>query len=484
MSDSEGDPLKEGAPRIMPGLSNFRFRIGSEGSTAGDAAQRGAKRVATSPPQMSDLYMEPPPLSDQELSEMKDVLSTHDYNFSAINVVSKETVDKKRHLVEAICAYRNAVDKLTSAYCQLKAERDITTKIWKMMRSMAGDNTGQSDGLAETIRESVGDAVSKALDEKRSAEAERSELLVASIAENVGVHVEKGIKQAMVSMVGPMAAGAGRSYAGVVGTSGVVPGLQGPKEFGRKDDSRGRLETIEVCPGIGIGDKIVDSQATCDAVLTSIKPSESGIKIDRVIKGQNKVVRIVAEKEDLNKLRPMLGSIGMEVKQLDRLNPRLLIRDIPAETDKQQFVENLVKQNLDKTNVADVKLVYWSSVKAQKSVNAVIEVSSSTRSELLKRGRVYLGWSSCRVSDHLRITQCYKCLGFGHLSTKCQAAADVCGHCSGSHESRKCPNRTGLRKCHNCATAGLSIVDHSALDAQSCPMLQRRLADRAKRIQY
>lgn len=476
-----------GKPSVVPpGLDSFRVRVDSEGSVANNPTKRGAKRVATSPPQVGDLYMEPPPLTDQEVDEIKNELSMHSYSFSSINAVSKESADKKRQMEEAIAAYRNAVDNLASAYLQLKAERDVTTKIWKMMKSVAQDKPLKDADvdMAKTIKESVGVAVREVMDAERSVEAERSRMLIAGIAETVGVHVESGIKRAMESMVGPLAAGAGRSYAGAVRTPAVVSGPQGPREFDRRIDTRGQLETLEVYPGVSIDDKILDSQATCNTVLSSIRPSESGIKIDRVFKGRSKVVRIVAEKEELNKLRPMLSHIGMEVKQVDKLNPRLIVRDIPAEVDKQQFVENLVKQNLDGTNVADVKLVYWFPARAQKSGNAVIEVSSSNRSELLNRGRVYLGWTSCRVADHLRITQCFKCLGFGHVSTKCKAAVDVCGHCSGSHESRACPNKTGSRKCHNCATAGLSTVDHSALDAQVCPILQRRLADRAKRIQY
>jgi len=81
------------------------------------------------------------------------------------------------------------------------------------------------------------------------------------------------------------------------------------------------------------------------------------------------------------------------------------------------------------------------------------------------------------VSDHLHITQCFKCLGFGHISRVCRAERDICGHCGGAHESRSCPNKAGPRRCQNCVSSGSTSVGHSAFDVLSCPQLIKRLKD-------
>ncbi|KMQ89544.1 putative 50 kda protein in type i retrotransposable element r1dm [Lasius niger] len=229
-----------------------------------------------------------------------------------------------------------------------------------------------------------------------------------------------------------------RPYA--VRAPGVAAVPQPPS--GRRHEGRNqtRLETIEVVPGKNLDVNIPDSEATCKAVLSSIKPNEAAIKIDRVIKGCNKTVRIVADK--IGRLKPMLNNLGMEVKNVDKLNPRLRIRDIPSGTDKSSFVKDLIKQNLEEISDDNVRLVYWSPAKGRMSPVAVIEISPDTRVRLLNQSRVYLGWSSCRVADHLRILQCFKCLGFGHTANNCQARVDICGHCGEGHESRACP-RTG-----------------------------------------
>jgi len=399
----------------------------------------------------------PPPLSDADLQSIKEVLAGHDYSFASINAVSKESAIKKKELEEVIAAYRRAVDRLTMAYIQVKAERDTTAKIWKMMQAASQCK----DGTPEETR-----------------------MMVEETIASMGDRIESNILRAVGSLPASQMASdglatIGRSYAGVVRSAAAAmpQPSQGPGVGARRP-----LETIEVVPGGDIQSKLPNAQAVCDAVFTSIRPGEAGIKIDRVVKGRNKSVRIVADHNEISRLKPMLDGLGMEVKQIDKLNPRLLIKDIPESTDKARFVEDLVRQNLNGLGKEDVRLIYW-SIKNQKNSMAVIEVSPSIRLSLLSQGRIYLGWSSCRVTDHVRVLQCFKCLAFGHIAKGCQVKEDICGHCGDKHESRACP-KTGVRKCHNCEKAKMLATDHSALDSSACPILQRKLGDKAKMVRY
>lgn len=488
MSGSGGAPPPQVGPSaVPPGLDEFRLRTGSEGSAmrGHGPSQRNPKRMATSPPQTDDVGLEPPPLSDGELQNMKSVLSGHDYNFAAINAVSRESVAKKKELEEVIAAYRKAVNKLMQAYIQIKAERDTTAKIWRMMRSGPRDDLDESLGsnIAGVVRETVSVAVGGALSEWHAVEAEKTKAMLTEVAASVGCHLENSVRRVIESsacfQVAPEErSAAGRSYAGVVRAS-----EGGPVSRPDMRPARELQETIEVIPGKDLGDKFSDAQATCSAVLASIKPNEVGIKIDRVIKGRNKSVRIVAGRDELDRLKPMLSNLGMDVRHVDKLNPRLKVRDIPSDIDRSRFVGDLIKQNLE--GIADdaVRLVYWSPARGQGGPSAVIEVPPDVRGKLLRQGRIYLGWSSCRVMDHLRILQCFRCLGFGHIAKNCQAAGDICGHCGDSHESRTCP-KTGALRCHNCEKAKMSATNHSALNASVCPILQRRLGDKSRMIRY
>lgn len=165
----EAPPARVGPSAVPSRLDDFRSRVGSEGSAlrGHDPSQHNPKRMATSPPQVSDLDLEPPPLSDSELQNMKSVLAGHDYNFAAINAVSKESAIKKKELKKVIAAYRRAVNKLMLAYIQIKAERDTTAKIWRMMKSAPKGDPDESLGsdMAGVVRESMGAAVGSALRE-------------------------------------------------------------------------------------------------------------------------------------------------------------------------------------------------------------------------------------------------------------------------------------------------------------------------------
>lgn len=423
---------------------------------------------------------------------MKTVLAGHDYNFAAINAVSKESAVKKKELEEVIAAYRRAFNKLMMAYTHVKAERETTAKIWRMIRSTPrGDlDVSLNSDVAGTVRESVSAAVGCFLNEWHAGEAERTRALIAEVAASVGGRLENSVRQAVESLAdfrGPSVGRpeSGRSYAGVVRASGDGSVSRPPRGPGVRPDEniRGQQETIEVIPGKDIGERFANAQATCSAVLASIKPNEVGIKIDRVIRGRNKSVRIVAGRDELDKLRPMLDNLGMDVKRVDKLNPRLTIRDIPPNTDRSRLIGDLIKQNLDGVSEDDVRLIYWAPAKGHRASGAVIEVSPDVRNRLLNQGRIYLGWSSCRVADHLRILQCFKCLGFGHIANNCQAASDVCGYCGEGHESRPCP-KTGVLRCHNCERAKMAVANHSALDVSACPILQRKLGDRSRMIRY
>jgi hypothetical protein len=51
-------------------------------------------------------------------------------------------------------------------------------------------------------------------------------------------------------------------------------------------------------------------------------------------------------------------------------------------------------------------------------------------------------------SPSFRITQCFKCQGYGHIATNCRKG-DTCGHCAQSHRSQDCEQKE-QHKCANC----------------------------------
>lgn len=472
--EDEANPADVAAAN--PLSARFRERTESDpGLPPGLAQQRGIKRFARSPPSHEGPLDLPPPISDVELREMRESLASQDYNFANINAVSKESAVKKKELEGVISAYRRAVCRLTDAYIQLRAERDTTFRIWRGIRSDMATlkqevqskqfSPDQAAQLTEIVRSgAVG------------AEESQMEMRLAGLSADVA-DVKRGLGDFLGS-----AQQQPRSYAGAVQSGMTQPAIQ----FGRQMRAV-NWETIEVMPDESSAVRFADAMATKEAITKAIDPGAAGIRIDRLIKSRNKAVRIVASPSEIEKIRanPDLKRAGLEVKSCHKLNPRLVVRDIPPSMSREALMSSLISQNCDGLPTQDVKLIYlFPNKNRNDSTSAVIEVPSEIRRRMLERGRIYVGWTSCRVADHLRLTQCFRCLSLGHIAKDCKLGKDVCGHCADSHETRQCPNRERSPKCHNCTVAGSPSTDHSALDTATCPFLRRKLTEKSKFINY
>ena len=110
---------------------------------------------------------------------------------------------------------------------------------------------------------------------------------------------------------------------------------------------------------------------------------------------------------------------------------------------------------------------------------AVVKMSPEIRNSIDKAGGyVYVGLSRCRAHDRFWVTQCYHCQKFGHLASGCPRTAlpPVCTFCAGTHDSRRCENKTSP-SCANCSSLAEppeSVSHYSS--SRDCPVMasQRR----------
>lgn len=105
----------------------------------------------------------------------------------------------------------------------------------------------------------------------------------------------------------------------------------------------------------------------------------------------------------------------------------------------------------------------------------------------MSQGRkIYMGLSSCRVSDRYHLVQCYCCQEFGHKigSDKCRfkgSGEAICLYCAGSHSSKSCPNKKKKEtfNCHNCATSKNNNTKNNShghtTTSFDCPIFQQAL---------
>lgn len=272
-----------------------------------------------------------------------------------------------------------------------------------------------------------------------------------------------------------------RTYASVTGSSGTSTGIAyGPPA------SVSKSTNIMVIPKKDTLNKFVSSKDIKDTFQKIIKPSDFNLKVNRIVPTRNKGVRIEAHSVDMSKIKDSkeLDRAGLKVEQMTKIKPRLIVHDVPVGMSKEDIKAELIALNLDKQKDCDLNVIYIFPPKKNRNfASCIIEVSPDIRTKLLQGSHVYVNYSACRLSDYVRVLQCYRCLAFGHLSRNC-TAPPLCGHCAEDHEMRSCTKRNEATLCGNCKRWQHELHHHSALDGKTCPILKKRLQEKIKNTNY
>lgn len=159
--------------------------------------------------------------------------------------------------------------------------------------------------------------------------------------------------------------------------------------------------------------------------------------------------------------------------------PRIQIFNVDASIEPGDLSGLLATQNtelgveIDSAATALVP-IFKRGPRERPTVHWVFEVSPALYSKL-SDGHVFIGFNRCRVAKYEEITQCYKCLRFGHPANKCSAVNESCSNCGQKgHKSVTCSSPT---KCSNCGGA------HAALD-KTCSARTRALMNLLGRTDF
>lgn len=192
-----------------------------------------------------------------------------------------------------------------------------------------------------------------------------------------------------------------------------------------------------------------------------VKPEDSETEIRSI--RQTKAGGVLLELGDKAKnkeafcevIRGILGDSAV----VSTLEPRcsLEIRDLDCLTAKEE-VEEALKRDIP--DLGEVK-VGLTSENPRKQRMAIVDLGEKAAVKLLKQARIKIGWVYCRVRERVKVTRCYKCLGYGHLSNICQGPdrSNMCYKCGKlGHKAQTC---SAPKCCVLCREAG---ADPAGLD--------------------
>lgn len=102
---------------------------------------------------------------------------------------------------------------------------------------------------------------------------------------------------------------------------------------------------------------------------------------------------------------------------------------------------------------------------------AIISLPKKLLPEILKIGRIKIGWVSCRIRERNEPLSCFKCFEYGHRAAECKnniVRENLCKNCGGEgHIAKNCRNKA---KCAICTEKNLRS-DHG-IGSFSCPAYQ------------
>lgn len=231
--------------------------------------------------------------------------------------------------------------------------------------------------------------------------------------------------------------------------------------------------------------RFATGEATRQALQGSVDPVALGITISHVSRVRNNGLRVHARDGDLQRLKDLdsIREAGLQVKDDVKLNPRLRLGNVPVAMSRDAIVANLVALNLQGCNAEGTRVVYVYPAAGRRFTRCVIETSAENRKRLLALPSISLGWNTCYVEDHIRVLQCFRCCNFGHIAAECRHDPR-CSRCAGPHETRGCSAFEQPPVCANCRAAKLPVTGHAATDAVDCPILRRRISEKARLVNY
>lgn len=208
-----------------------------------------------------------------------------------------------------------------------------------------------------------------------------------------------------------------------------------------------------------------DQQTAKADIWQSVIKRTKAPKINIITTRAGKLIAKPQNRESADILKDLSKSMPDSITEDNPMKPRVIITNMCSTMLPSEIPQHIARQNPELLIEED-------------KANQII-------TPIFKRGKRYTpttNWvceiASSRISKFEEITQCFRCLSFGHTIARCNKNTETCSHCSlQGHKYENCPKKEDPPKCSNCGGA------HSARDL-TCSKRAITLANRQKRNDY
>lgn len=239
------------------------------------------------------------------------------------------------------------------------------------------------------------------------------------------------------------------------------------------------------------------NEVTVQQVLKKVReatsPAEMGLKISSVREGINgKVIVKCGDEKSLRKFTECMKDCeDMDMRKPEPLKAIVKVLGVQEDECMEDVVKKILNQNdLWTENITEEN--YYQHIKLVKSVKMgsnlrlrklFLMVSAEIRTKLNDIGGVYVGYKWAKVVDDIPLLQCFKCLGFGHVASKCRNE-ERCMFCSKNHRSNICELREvySRHRCYNCLKYMDPRDSNHKANSWLCPFYKRTQLNVVKRM--
>ena len=159
---------------------------------------------------------------------------------------------------------------------------------------------------------------------------------------------------------------------------------------------------VVVGPTDAVKNNFASVKDTKETLLKALDPNQLKLRTSRVHYASDNSVVIIADNVDVDALRKndALTTAGLEVKPDEKLSPRVIIHDVPADYSEDEILLSLIDLNLPRHTREDTKIISLYPVRDKKKHRScVVEVKPECRKALRNQERIFIKWSSCRFAD-------------------------------------------------------------------------------------